>query len=168
MFQHCCLNVACLFDSGPVPLKSAREWKEGPVVKGWQRCHTSVALNKYLIKTLPFNSLSKAHVLQSFQPQCKRWWGKQNGQCRFLMAALVVSLFAPLPTPVFPPSLPSVCLCSSCTFFLSCVSFLQKNTFYVFSDCRLLILTLLPLSLRRRALYCISVIIPLNVSFLVA
>lgn len=50
--------LLCLFGFVCVRLKGACEWEEGPVVEGCQLCQASFALNEYLIKTLPFNSLS--------------------------------------------------------------------------------------------------------------
>lgn len=94
----------CLLEFACVPRMV--HMKRGPVVKGWQWCHTSFALNEYLIKTLPFKSLSKALVLQSFQIQCSSWWwgAKQSvlfADCCLFLYSLF--FFLPLFTPVSPP-----------------------------------------------------------------
>lgn len=97
----------CLLEFSCVP-RTVHEWKRGPVVKGWQWCHTSFALNEYLIKTLPFKSLTKALVLQSFQIQCSSWWwgAKQSvlfADCCLFLFSLSLFFFLPLFTPVSPP-----------------------------------------------------------------
>lgn len=88
------------------------EWKEGPVVKGWQWCHSSFTQNEYFMKNCLWTP-SKAFVLQSFLPQCIRWcvgggtkWSMRLPDCH------------PLSSPFFCPLLTSppfhLCLCSFC------------------------------------------------------
>lgn len=145
------------------PFDFVYEWKERPVVKGWQRCQASFTQNEYLIKMLPFNSLSKALVLQSFQTQCKRrwwWWcggkaakrSKQLPDCRPFSSLFPLFLFLSLfcVSPPFHPSVfvLSVLSLSLCERYHSAEEE-KKNTFHVLSVCclRLLSLTLLPSSL---------------------
>lgn len=131
LFLH--LSLCCFVSSWVCmcPSNGAYEWKRGPVVKGWQWCHTSFALNEYLIKTLPFKSLSKALVLQSFQIQCSSWWwgAKQSvlfaDCCLFLYSLFFFS--SPLHTRF--PSLASLCLCSFCALFLWMFLFCRKTPF---------------------------------------
>lgn len=118
-----CVAV-CLFDYVCVPLKGACEWKEGPVVKGWQRCHASFTLNEYLIKTLPFNSQRLlCFKASSHNVRCGGggWGGEQNGQCGSLTTALTpvpfFFFFNPSSHTHFP--LPSIYLS---LFFLYCLS----------------------------------------------
>lgn len=126
----------CLLEFACVPRMV--HMKRGPVVKGWQWCHTSFALNEYLIKTLPFKSLSKALVLQSFQIQCSSWWWGAKQSVLFADCCLFLySLFF-----FFPSSHPFPLPCISLSLFFLCslfvnVSILQENTFYVLSDGRL-------------------------------
>lgn len=136
LFLH--LSLCCFVSSWVCmcPSNGAYEWKRGPVVKGWQWCHTSFALNEYLIKTLPFKSLSKALVLQSFQIQCSSWWWGAKQSVLFADCCLFLySLFFFF----FPSSHPFPLPCISLSLFFLCslfvnVSILQENTFYVLSD----------------------------------
>lgn len=121
----------CLLEFSCVP-RMVHEWKRGPVVKGWQWCHTSFALNEYLIKTLPFKSLSKALVLQSFQIQCSSWWwgAKQSvlfADCCLFLFSLSLFFSSPLHTRF--PSLASLCLCSFYALLLWMFLFCRKTPF---------------------------------------
>lgn len=134
----------CLLEFACVPRMVHMSGK-GPVVKGWQWCHTSFALNEYLIKTLPFKSLSKALVLQSFQIQCSSWWwgAKQSvlfADCCLFLYSLFFFSFFPSSHP-FPLPCISLSLFFLCSLFVN-VSILQENTFYVLSDGRLCFLSL--------------------------
>ncbi len=159
VFQHhCMIAVFSRLSACCCVFLISYEWREGPVFKGWLWCHTSFTLNEYLIKTLPFNSLSKALVLQSIQTQYKRWWWKSKmvNAALWLLPSLSLSLcfsrfFLPLYSlPFSPPLHLSVFVLSVLSLSLWMFPILSKNTFHVLRLMSVnLSLTLLPSSLWR-------------------
>lgn len=130
LLHECCVSTfECVL---PYPFDLVHKWKEGPVAKGWPWCHASFTLNEYLIKTRPFNYLSKALVLQSLHTQCVS--AKQSVRlpdCRPLVSPsfhrFLFFLFCPCSHSHFP--LPSICLCCLCCLSLWMLPFCRKTPF---------------------------------------